>query len=895
MADRLLLIDGMYLAFASFYANPQMRTLEGLPTGAVFGFVSRTEALLRELQPGRVAAAFDSREENFRKKLYPAYKEGRQQAPEDLIAQLPDIAEYLAQRGIPRLEAPGWEADDIIASLSRRHAADGGETVIFSADKDLFQLLGPRVAVFHPKLKRLLRAEELPAFFGVQPEQVADFLTLTGDASDNVPGVAGVGEKTALKLIARFGSLDALLARMPELEEKTRRKIEAAAAEIPLWRQLLDLQRVPEAPVQVPPPFADRPGPGLAGLYRRLSFQSLLRNLEGEGSAPAIAAEDPVVPVTVVRDRAGLRRVAGRMATAAGAAIDVETTGLDAAQARLVGLSVSFAGEGYYIPLRAPEDEAGPLPGEDDLRAELGPALADPRLGKTGHNLKFDRLHLRRAGLDLNGVADDTMIMSYLLFPNRRAHHLKELTAEFLGRRQTEYRELVGKGREERPLDQVPLARVARYCVDDSALSLRLADALRPRLEEGGLLGLYRDVELPLLPVLGDMEEIGVRVDRGFLRRAGAVLGGRLAELEREVHRLAGFEFNLNSPQQLGALLFEKMNLPQGKKTRKTGTWSTDGEVLNELRGVPLVEKVIEHRAIKKLLSTYVEALLAGLDENDRVHTSFNQTVTATGRLSSSNPNLQNIPVGETAGLELRRAFVAEPGWRLLSADYSQIELRVMAHFAADPRLTEAFAAGRDIHQHTADLVFSGDVSVPARERRRRAKIVNFSIIYGSGPFSLSKELGVPVAQAKAFIDQYFATYHGVRRFIDQTIAAAQRTPEVRTLLGRVRPIPEIQSANRTVRENGQRMAVNTIIQGSAADIIKLAMIRIHRRLAGMRSRLLLQVHDELVFECPPDEEEPLAGLVRQEMEGAAALAVPLRVCVRCGASWAGMAERPPA
>ncbi len=901
MPDRVLLIDGMYLVFSSFYSHQAMRTLANEPTGAVFGFISRVEALIHELRPDRLAVAFDSKEKNFRREIYPEYKAKRQQPPDELLQQLPAVREYLAGRGIHALEKPGLEGDDIIALLARRYADAGSEVLIFSADKDLFQLVNDRVFVYHPKLKRKLGRDGVKEVFGVYPEQIVDYLSLAGDASDNIPGVPGIGDKTATRLLEKFGGVDTLLARLEEVEGKLRDKLAASAPLVERWRPLLDFSRIPETAIDLElPSFRPRCDESLLALYRRLQFHSLLKKLDAADAAPAGAsgAGGGAAPaVRIVADRAGLRRLAAQARRAGAFAFDVETTALEFTAAGLVGVSLALADAAYYVPLLVPAAERSRYPlAIDDLRAEMAGLFADAAVRKTGHNLKFDALHLRGQGMEVAGIEHDTMVMSYLLFPNRRAHQLKELSVEFLGERPTTYEELVGKGKSQVPIAEVAAEKVASYCAADADGSRRLAAELLPRLRERKLLDLYRDVEMPLVGVLADMEWQGVRVDRAFLKEADGRLQRETAAAEREVRRLAGYDVNLNSPQQLAELLFDKMGLPQSKRTRKTKAQSTDIEVLGELKGFPVVERIIAHRTLKKLHATYVQGLLASLDDRDRVHTQFNQTVTATGRLSSSNPNLQNIPVGEIAGLNLRRAFVAAPGRRLLSADYSQIELRVMAHFSEDPELLRAFAEGADIHQRTSDLVFGPGLPGQRHELRRRAKIINFSIIYGSGAYSLAKELGVSFAEAKDFIERYFETYRGVRGFMERVVADAEREPEVRTLAGRVRPIPEVQSANRTVKENGKRMAVNTVIQGSAADIIKMAMIRIHAGLRGMESRLLLQVHDELVFECPPAEEKRLAALVRDGMESAAQLKVPLRVSLKHGENWADMEalrERP--
>jgi DNA polymerase-1 len=893
MPERVLLIDGMYLVFSSFYSHHNMRTLQNEPTGAVYGFISRMESLIEELHPDRLVVAFDSKEKNFRRELYPEYKAKRLLPPEELIQQLPAIRTYIAGRGIHFLEKPGLEGDDIIALLSRRFAAAGAEVLIFSADKDLFQLVDERVGIFHPKLKKKLGRDDVKKFFGVFPEQIVDFLVLAGDASDNIPGIPGIGEKTATKLIEKFGSLVAMLNNLDQVEGKSRGKITANLGLFEQWRRLLDFACIPAVDLDLQvPPFKARCDESLLELYRRLQFGSLLKKM---GGALRSGAAAPVVPVALVVDADGLKDLAAKIRAAGRFAWDIETTALEFFKSEVVGLAVEVAGRSYYVPFLVPAAEATrPRLGFAAFRSEMADIFQSAKIGKTGHNLKFDMLHLLRHGMEVDGVENDTMIMSYLLFPNRRSHQLKELSAEFLGVRQTTYEELVGRGKEQVPIAEVEVERVAVYCAADAACSWGLLEKLEPQLRERKLLDLYRNVEIPLVQVLQEMEWHGIGVDRAFLQEADGRLRRQIAAGEKEIQELAGYTLNLNSPQQMAELLFEKMNLPLSKKTRKTKVQSTDIEVLNELKGFPIVEKIIAYRTYKKLHSTYVLGLLETLDEQDRVHTQFNQTVTATGRLSSSNPNLQNIPVGEIAGLNLRRAFVAAPGHRLLSADYSQIELRVMAHFSGDETLLRAFAEGADIHQRTADLVFGADLFAKRHELRRRAKIINFSIIYGTGAYSLAKELGVSFAEAKAFIERYFETYVGVKRFMDKVIADAEKDPEVRTLSGRVRPIPEIQSSNRPVKENGNRMAINTIIQGSAADIIKMAMIRIHEHLRSMKSRLVLQVHDELVFEYPVTEEKRLAALVRDEMEHAVILKAPLQVSLKQGTNWADMSGMPP-
>jgi DNA polymerase-1 len=890
MLGQILLVDGMYLAFSSFYAYKNMKTLKGEPTGALFGFISRIEGLLKELHPDSLVVAFDSEARTFRHEMYADYKAKRMAPPEDLLKQLPYIRDYLDMRGIPRLQYPGIEADDIIARVSRVQKEQGNRVIIFTADKDMFQLVNDSVLIYHPKLKETLDPVGIKEHFGVFPHEIVDYLTLVGDSSDNIPGVPGIGDKTAKKLLEKYNRLDDLLNHLDEVDEKTRQKIRDNLETMNLSRKLVDLNNVPDFDLPfVAEKFIDRSSDDLAAFYRRFAFTSLLKNLAGNGTGQR---GDPGIDYRVIATRAGLTTLKEKIIAARGFSFDVETTDLEFFKSRLVGISISFPTGGFYVPFLFPDREAGDISVTfADFKAELADLFADEAIKKTGHNLKFDILHLEAAGIPVHGLNDDSMIMSYLLNANRRTHNLKDLTLYYLDYKQVEYADLVGKGKDKTALDQLNVEKVGRYCIDDSYLSLKLAALLGQELEQKSLTPLYREIEMPLLRVLADMELTGVRIDGAFLAQASRQMTEKLREIEAEIIQAAGYTFNLNSPQQLAEFLFEKMNLPLQKKTRKTKSLSTDFEVLNELKGFPVVEKIIAYRTFKKLSSTYLEGLMSSVDDNSRVHTSYNQTVTATGRLSSSGPNLQNIPVGEMGGVNVRRAFVAEPGKRLLAADYSQVELRVMAHFSQDKELIDAFSRDFDIHQHTADTVFGKDLYLTDQERRRRAKIVNFSILYGSGPFSLSKELGVSYTEAKNFIDTYFEKHKGVKAFIDETILRAEAEPAVKTITGRLREIPEITSENKAIKENGKRMAINSIIQGSAADIIKIAMINIHRQLQHMGGTLIMQVHDELVLEYPPAEEEKLLQIVKQEMENASALKVPLKVVLKTGQNWGELSE----
>ena len=896
MAETILLIDGMYLVFSSFYSNRDMRTLTGEPTGATYGFVTRVENLIRELKPDRIGVAFDVRGKTFRHRVFDEYKAKRLSPPEELLAQLPHIKEYLEARGISAFELEGFEADDILAEISKIEEVKGNQVVIFTSDKDLFQLVKGNITVFHPKLKEKLDADGIKNHFGVPPEQIVDYLSLTGDTSDNIPGVPGVGDKTAKKLIEQFGSVDNLLDNLEKVEEKLKSKIETNIDSLNISKQLIDLSHAPEINVEFRcEPFKEKISDQLIALYEKLSFNSLLKRLKASdkvGRVDETTKDQLDIKYEIIKTRSQLKELKEKILKEKYFAYDLETTALEFFKAEIVGLSISFDTGGYYIPFVFPESQDKDITFNfDDFKTEMKEVFESEAIKKTGHNLKFDILHLEKYGIEVNGIKDDSMVMSYLIHPNRRSHKLKELTYEFLNYKQVEYDDLVGKGKSQVSLFTVDLERLSRYCIDDSYLSLRLVKQLGGEIAKKGLRLLYETIEMPLVKVLTDMEYEGVRVDMEFLKRAASQFEDKIKEIEQEIFSSAGYTFNLNSSQQMGELLFEKMNLPVKKRTRKTKAYSTDSDVLNELKSFPIVAMIIDYRTYKKLLSTYLQGLMETVDDNNRVHTSFNQTVTATGRLSSSNPNLQNIPIGETGGVKVRDAFGSEGDKLLLAADYSQVELRVMAHLSKDRKLIEAFEKNFDIHQHTADTVFEKELFLSDKERRKRAKVINFSVLYGSGPFSLSKELGVSYKAAQKFIDMYFEKYIGVKAYMEDVVARAEADPEVKTISGRLRRIPEILSSNRIVKENGKRMAINTTIQGSAADIIKIAMINIHKELKNMKSRLIMQVHDELVFEYPPEEEKELFKIVKTGMENAFRLNVPLKVILKKGKTWGTMEE----
>jgi DNA polymerase-1 len=926
--ERLFLVDGyalIYRAFFAMIARP-LTTRRGENTSAAWGVTNFLLRLRAKHRPEYLGWVHDVGE-SFRHQQYPAYKATREkldeQLQQDFDRSIERIEQILAAFRVPVLGVEGYEADDVIGTLAERAAGRGLQTVIVSGDKDFYQLIGPRVALLNPGRGGPAAVEEqwvdpsnASERLGVPPERVVDYLALVGDSSDNIPGVKGVGEKTALELLAAHGDLDTILARAAELPGKRAREALLQHANLArLSRELVTIRR--DAPVEldleqlrVQPPDVGR----LTELFTELEFRSLIGKLEAFAEEspeprsaapppplPRAAAPDPSAPASaaIVDDPSQLAAVLAECRRARLVALDTETTGLDPMRAGLVGLSLAVVpGRSWYLPFaHLPPD--GPLAGGEPPRnlppltshalAPLRALLTDPGVAKAGHNVKFDWLILRRAGAELAGVTYDSMLASFVLDPGRRSHALDELARERLGIEMQTYAGLVGKGRGERPFAEVPLAEAARYCSADSEMVLRLEAAFRPELEDHRLLPLLETVEMPLVPVLVEMEATGVLIDRALLGEIGRAFAKELAALELEIYRAAGGDFNINSTPQLRAVLFDKLQLPVQKRT-KTGA-STDFEVLEQLAamGHEVPRLMMEYRELAKLKSTYVDALPSFIHpETGRVHTSYNQTGAATGRLSSSEPNLQNIPVRTPRGEAIRRAFIAPPGHLLLTADYSQIELRLLAHLSGDPAFVEAFERGGDIHRQTAAVIFGVAETDVTPEMRARAKTINFGTIYGQGPFALSRQLGITQDEAKTFIQQYFERFAGVRAWLDATVEEARQRGYVETLFGRRRYITELKDRNFNMRAFGERTATNSPLQGSAADLIKMAMIRIHAALpaAGVRARMLLQVHDELVFEVPEEERAIAGGLVKREMEGVTRLRVPLVVSIGAGKNW---------
>jgi len=897
----LYLVDGTAVAYRSYFAfirNP-LTNSSGENTSAVYGFLLSMLALIEEHAPDRLAVVFDPPPPVFRHEMFPEYKATREKMPDDMRAQLPWINELLDAMGVRRLMVKGFEADDVIGTLAAQGAGDGGMDVfLVTGDKDFMQLVGPRVKMLtfgRPgEDAEIIDEARVAEKMGVPPGGVVELLGLAGDSSDNVPGVPGVGPKTALKLLAEHGTIEGILAAVGGMKKsRTRERLEEHADQARLSRELVTIRRdVPLEGVSVEDLAPAGPDEAMVReILTRLEFTSMIdRVMPRSGEAEAGAERD----YRCVDSMAGFQALLGRFAAGNELAVDLETTSLEPMRAEIVGLSFAFREhEAFYLPLNLRDDESD-LPPADELLAALKPHLEDPAIGKVGQNIKYDMLVLARHGVELQGLSFDTMVASYLVNPGRRSHGLDVLSLEHLGHRNIPISELIGTGKNQISFAEVPIPQAAEYAAEDADMTLRLKGFFEPLLKTENLDDLFRELELPLVPVLAGMEREGVAVDEASLGALSSRMAESLAGLEGEIHELAGEAFNINSPKQLAVILFEKLKVQDElgiKRIKKTKSgFSTDVTVLQQLSGHPLPRKLLEFRHLAKLKNTYVDVLPTLVHQaTGRIHTSFNQTVAATGRLSSSNPNLQNIPVRTDTGREIRKAFVPrEQGWKLLSADYSQVELRILAHLSRDEGLLAAFADGDDVHRRTAASMFGVAPDAVTPEQRGQAKTINFGVIYGMGPQRLSREFGVTMAEAREFIEDYFVTYPGVRAWLDGSLETAKKTLEVGTLFGRRRPLPEIDSGDPRVRAAAENMAVNTPIQGTAADIIKRAMLGVDNALSRqkLRSKMIMQVHDELVFDVHPDEVDALKTLVPQCMSGAADLSVPLVVDLGVGANW---------
>ncbi len=881
----LLLIDGSGYVFRAFFALPSLSSPQGVPSGAVYGVATMLDKLLRELDPDEVAVCFDSKAKTFRHEQYPEYKANRPEPPAALVPQFPLIHRLVRLRGLPLLAIEGYEADDLIGTLARVHAAEGKPVVIATGDKDLMQLVTDQVRIYDPMKDRWIGVPEVRERFGVEPARVVEVLALSGDSSDNIPGVPGIGEKTARKLIEEHGTLEGVLAAADQIKGKLGEKIRANADLARLSRQLVTINTtVPLTAEQLDP----RPQPpdedGLRAFFTEMGFQSLLEGLKPKTTIDRSHYQ------TVLRDPQLLAMIE-RLRQAGRFAFDTETTSVHPLQAELVGLSFCADDrEAYYVPVAHSYLGAPKQLSPAQVCAALKPLLEDPRLEKVAQNAKYDLLVLERYGIKVRGLAGDTMIADYLLDPGRGSHSLDTLAMHYFGHSTIKYTDVTGEGRHQKPFSEVTVEDATRYAAEDAHITWLLANKIEPALRaDQQMWKLYQELELPLVEVLASMERAGMLIDVPFFEALSVEWEHQINQMISELHRAAGEPFNVNSPQQISHVLFEKLGIKPTKKT-KTG-FSTDAAVLEELaeHGHEVPKLLLAYRGLAKIKSTYVDALPKLVHpRTGRIHTSFNQTIAATGRLSSSDPNLQNIPIRTPEGRRIRQGFVPAPGHLLLSADYSQIELRLAAHLSGDPRMIEAFRSGEDFHTRTAAEIMGVFPKMVTPEMRAAAKTVNFGVLYGMSAFRLGRDLGIGTKKAQAFIDDYFARFAVLQQWLQKVLADARQRGYTATLLGRRRLTPDLNSSDAQVRAAAERAAINTPVQGSAADLIKLAMLNLQRRIERERlpMKMLLQVHDELVCEIDTQAVPVCAAAVREEMENVMRLSVPVVVAVHTGANW---------
>ncbi len=926
----------IYRAYFAFLRAPKVNS-KGVNTSPVFGFISSFTDLVLKRRPDYVAVAFDLHGPTFRHDLYPDYKANRDAQPEDISAAIPLIHRFVAALGIREATCEKYEADDVVGTLATRFAGDGREVVMVTPDKDYAQLVRPGVSMLRPNKggePELLDVAGVCEHFGLQrPEQVIDMLGLWGDSSDNIPGCPGVGEKRAKELIATYGSIDGIYDHVDELKGKMKDNFIQNRDLVLLSRRLATI--VTDAPIDLSLDdirMAEPDWNALEELFHDIEIRSLTDRIrtalgyapaapkvataapaqpslfdfaaaqqsEASGSNPNAAATVPVFvnaanlksladtphTFTLIKTADEAEALCQKLLAADVLCFDTETTSVDASSsAEIVGLSVAIRpGEAWFV--RMPADEAGAR----DILARLAPAFANEKSLKVGQNMKFDVMVLSRYGVEVRGQWFDTMIAHFLLFPSRH-HNMDDMAEELLQYKTIHIEELIGTGAKQKTMADVPDDQILDYAAEDAEVTFRLYEVLRPMLDaDAEIASVFRDIDMPLVPVLADMELAGVELDSHALDDYATFLRTRIAEVEKKIYGLAGMEFNVASPKQVGDVLFEKMKIDPSAKKTKTGGYVTNEDTLQKLaHDNPIVAEILTFRGLTKLLGTYAEALPKLVNaKTGRIHTSFNQTVVVTGRLSSSGPNLQNIPVRDDDGKRVRECFVAKPGCKIVSADYSQVELRLMAHFSQDEHLLSAFRNGEDIHAATAAKIYGLPIADVSSDQRRRAKTANFGIIYGISAFGLAERLDIPRKEAKDLIDGYFTSFPGVKAYMDKCVEDARQTGVVKTLYGRRRELPDINSRNQVVRGVAERNAINAPIQGTAADIIKIAMAHVHDALrkGDFRARMILQVHDELVLEVPDDEVEAVSALVRENMESAAQLSVPLTAEVGVGDNW---------
>jgi DNA polymerase-1 len=895
---RLVLVDGSGFIFRAFHAIPDMTRADGVHVNAVYGFCNMISRLMKDHTGTHIAVIFDAGRFTFRNRMYDAYKAHRPEPAPELVPQFALIREATRAFGLPSIELEDWEADDLIAAYTKAAREAGGEVVIVSSDKDLMQLIAPGVTMLDPMKNTVIGPAEVEAKFGVAPEKVIEVQALIGDSVDNVPGVPGIGPKGAAQLIAEFGTVEAVLAAAEGMKPSKRRDMLIAHADdARISRQLVILRD--DAPMPVPvEDFVVTPWDEavLTAFLDAQNFRSIKARLgvaEAEAPAPAAAPSVGFEGYEVVTDAAGLEGWAARAWAAGRVAIEAQTDNRHSLHGNLVGLALVIApGQGAYVPI------GHNLGLEDTPQLTLSAVLAgldglfcSSACLKIFHDAKYQMEILARAGAGMVSPVDDVMLISYAQDAGNFAHDRESLAAHHLGHTLAGFDSIAGSGRARLAFADTPVATAARYVGELADVTLRLWTIAKPMLREKTCLALYELIEKPLIPILAAMESHGVMVDKADLSSMSVEFGARMVEIEKDIHRLAGVEFNVGSPKQLGEILFETLKLPGGKKG-KAGAWGTDSSVLEALaeQGLEIAQRVTDWRQLSKLKSTYADALVGQVDAGDRVHTSFSMAATTTGRISSTDPNLQNIPVRTAEGGRIRKAFIAAPGYSLVSADYSQIELRLLAHVAGIPALKESFAVGEDIHARTASEVFGVPMAGMDGATRRRAKAINFGIIYGISAFGLARQLGITGGEAKVYIDAYFKRYPEIRAYMDRTKEQARALGYVLTPFGRRCWVPRIRDKIPALRAYAERQAINAPLQGGAADIIKRAMVKLPKALAdaGLGARLILQVHDELLFEVLDDEAQATAALAQRVMQDAAVLDVPLVVETGVAKNWGG-------
>lgn len=884
---RIYLIDGSAYIYRGFHALPPLSNSSGLPTNATLGFVNILSKLIKDKDPEYVIMFFDSKGPTFRHEMYADYKANRPPMPDELSVQIPYIKKVTRGFRLLTIEKQGYEADDLIGTVAKTAEKDGFEVILVTADKDFMQLVDDNIVMFDPLKNSVFDREAVREKTGVYPEKITDIMALTGDSADNVPGVPGIGKKTAPQLIQTYGSLDGLYESLDAITaKKQKQNLTDYKEQAYLSKDLVTIDTDADIDINFEESLLKEPDSSfLFDLFTELEFRKY-QQMYPKKSDMALKKYHAVTGLNELKSLVEMLETAERFA------IDTETTSVDPMSAALAGLSFAVSeGEAWYIPCGHEDSEVNIEIGVEETLAELKPVLENAAIKKIGQNIKYDKIVLKRHGIDLKGVEFDTMIASYLINPVKRAHGLDQLAMEFLSHKTITFEEVAGKGKNAVSFPRIPVAVATPYACEDAEITFSLYTIFKKMLEDLELTSLFRDVEIPLLNLLSEIEMTGIVVDETKLSELSRVFKEELDTIEKEIYRLAEEEFNIQSSQQLGQILFEKLKLPVQKKTKKKTGYSTDADVLATLATMhELPALVVRFRTLAKLKSTYTDALIKLIHpETGRIHTSFNQTVTVTGRLSSSSPNLQNIPVKNEEGRMIREAFVPQKGWVLLAADYSQIELRILAHYSNDPILIESFIEDEDIHTRTAAEVFDHHASLITKELRNQAKAINFGIVYGMSPFGLSKELGISQKMAKTYIDSYFNRYKGVKAFIDKAVETARETAETSTLLGRVRKLPEIKSANHNIRQFAERVAVNTPVQGTAADLLKLAMIKTSKALKdkNLSANMLLSVHDEIVFEVMESDVDEAVKIIKHTMETIWDLKVPLKVNIDQGENWA--------